>query len=114
MLAAVLMFSAMGTLAKYLRKSYPMSALILVMGLLVGSGHLMLIRAMEDASPATLAPFIYSQLVWFTGLAYLAFGDFPDTVTLIRMVVIVSARLLAVNWQHMRGLSDASDQSGTH
>jgi len=30
------------------------------------------------------------------------------------MLVIVGAGLLAVNWQHMRRLSDASDQSGTH
>jgi drug/metabolite transporter (DMT)-like permease len=90
------------------------AALMLVMGLLAGTGHLMLIRAMEHASPATLAPFIYSQLVWSTGLAFLAFGDFPDTVTLAGMLVIVGAGLLAVNWQHMRRLSDASDQSGTH
>jgi len=90
------------------------AALMLVMGLLAGSGHLVLIRAMEHASPSTLAPFIYSQLVWSTGLAYLAFGDFPDAVTLVGMMIIVSAGLLAVNWQHMRRLSDASDQSGTH
>ena len=90
------------------------AALMLVMGLLAGTGHLMLIRAMEHASPATLAPFVYSQLVWSTGLAFLAFGDFPDTVTLVGMLVIVGAGLLAVNWQHMRRLSDASDQSGTH
>jgi drug/metabolite transporter (DMT)-like permease len=90
------------------------AALMLVMGLLGGTGHLMLIRAMEHASPATLAPFIYSQLVWSTGLAFLAFGDFPDTVTLVGMLVIVGAGLLAVNWQHMRRLSDASDQPGTH
>jgi drug/metabolite transporter (DMT)-like permease len=74
----------------------------------------MLIRAMEHASPATLAPFIYSQLVWSTALAYLTFGDFPDTLTLVGMVVIVGSGLFAVNWQHMRRLSDASDQSGTH
>lgn len=90
------------------------AALMLLMGLLAGTGHLMLIRAMEHASPATLAPFIYSQLVWSTGLAFLAFGDFPDTVTLVGMLVIVGAGLLAVNWQHMRRLSDASDQSRTH
>lgn len=90
------------------------AALMLLMGLLAGTGHLMLIRAMEHASPATLAPFIYSQLVWSTGLAFLAFGDFPDKVTMVGMLVIVGAGLLAVDWKHMRRLSDASDQSGTH
>jgi hypothetical protein len=46
--------------------------------------------------------------------ARLAFGDFPDTVTLVGMLVIVGGGLLAVNWQQMRRLTDVSDQSGTH
>lgn len=87
---------------------------MLCIGLLGGFGHLLLIRAMEYASPSTLAPFVYSQLLWSTLLAYLAFGDFPDSVTLLGMLVIVAAGLLAVNWKQMRRLSDASDQSGTH
>lgn len=90
------------------------AVLMLCIGLLGGFGHLLLIRAMEHASPSTLAPYIYSQLLWSTLLAYLVFGDFPDKVTLIGMLVIVAAGLLAVNWQQMRRLSDASDQSGTH
>ena len=32
----------------------------------------------------------------------------------LHLLVIVAAGLLAVNWQQMRRLSDASDQSGTH
>lgn len=83
-------------------------------GLLGGFGHLLLIRAMEHASPSTLAPFIYSQLLWSTLLAYLAFGDFPEKVTLIGMLVIVAAGLMAVNWRQMRRLGDASDQASTH
>jgi drug/metabolite transporter (DMT)-like permease len=88
--------------------------LMVCIGLLGGFGHLLLIRAMEHASPSTLAPFVYSQLVWSTLLAYLAFGDFPEKVTLIGMLVVVAAGLLAVNWSQMRRLSDASDQAGTH
>jgi hypothetical protein len=29
-------------------------------------------------------------------------------------LILAGAVLLAVNWQHMRRLRDASDQSGTH
>ena len=87
---------------------------VVCIGLFGGFGHLLLIRAMEHTSPATLAPFVYSQLIWSTLLAYLAFGDFPEPVTLFGMLVIVAAGLLAVNWKHMRRLSDASDQAGTH
>ena len=87
---------------------------VVCIGLLGGLGHLLLIRAMEHASPSTLAPFVYSQLIWSTLLAYLAFGDFPEPMTLFGMVVVVAAGLLAVNWKHMRRVSDTSDQAGTH
>src|SRR6185503_7869635 len=79
-----------------------------------GFGHLLLIRAMEHTSPSTLAPFVYSQLIWSTLLAYLTFGDFPEPITLFGMFVVLAAGLLAVNWQHMRRLSDAADQARTH
>jgi drug/metabolite transporter (DMT)-like permease len=90
------------------------AGLMVCIGVLGGTGHLLLIRAMEYSSPSALAPYIYSQLVWSTLLAYLAFGDFPETVTLVGMFVIVAAGLLAVNWRQMRRLSDAADQARTH
>ena len=88
--------------------------LMVCIGLLGGFGHLLLIRAMEHASPSTLAPFIYSQLVWSTLLAYLAFGDFPGKVTLVGMLVVVAAGLMAVNWGQMRRLADAGNQASPH
>jgi drug/metabolite transporter (DMT)-like permease len=90
------------------------AGLMVCVGVLGGTGHLLLIRAMEYASPSMLAPYIYSQLVWSTLLAYLVFGDFPGTVSLLGMLVIVAAGLLAVNWNQMRRRSDAADQARTH
>jgi drug/metabolite transporter (DMT)-like permease len=88
--------------------------LIVAIGVLGGYGHYLLIRAVDRTSPTTLAPFIYSQLVWSTLLAYLAFGDFPDSGSLVGMAIIVGAGLMAVNWQHMRRAADAADSSGNH
>ncbi|MEO8157448.1 MAG: DMT family transporter [Betaproteobacteria bacterium] len=87
---------------------------VVCIGFLGGFGHLLLIRSMEHTSPSTLAPFVYSQLIWSTLLAYLVFGDFPEPMTLLGMFVVVAAGMLAVNWKHMRRLSDADDQTGTH
>ncbi len=75
---------------------------VICIGLLGGFGHFLLIRAVEHASPAKLAPFVYTQLVWSTLLAFLAFGDFPSSGSLFGMGVIVAAGLLAVNWQQIR------------
>jgi drug/metabolite transporter (DMT)-like permease len=83
-------------------------------GLFGGYGHHLLIRAMDHASPATLAPFVYSQLIWSTLLAYLVFRDFPDGGSLLGMGIIVAAGLLAVNWKHMRRMTDTSDSASSH
>jgi drug/metabolite transporter (DMT)-like permease len=77
-------------------------AFILGIGLLGGLGHFFLIRAVEHTSPARLAPFIYTQLVWSTLLAYLAFDEFPASGSLLGMLVIVSAGMLAIDWRQIR------------
>lgn len=77
-------------------------AFMLGIGILGGTGHFLLIRAVEHASPAALAPFVYTQLVWSTLLAYLAFGEFPDSGSLLGMAVVVLGGLLAVNWEQIR------------
>lgn len=87
---------------------------MLLIGMLGGTGHFLMIRAVEHASPMALAPFVYSQLVWSTVLAWLAFGDLPDGVSLLGMMVIVLAGMLAVNWQRMRRRTDAHDQTQSH
>lgn len=71
-------------------------------GMFGGFGHFLLIHAVEQASPAALAPFVYTQLVWSTLLAFLAFGEFPDSGSLLGMAVIIAGGLLAVNWEQIR------------
>jgi drug/metabolite transporter (DMT)-like permease len=87
----------------------PQVPLIVMIGLLGGFGHFLLIRAVEHASPTTLAPFIYVQLIFSTALAFLAFDEFPNAGSLTGMLVIVGAGLLAVDWRRMRRKRDADD-----
>jgi drug/metabolite transporter (DMT)-like permease len=117
-----LFFTALvGTLAASLvlpftwqRPTLMQAALMTAIGCLGGFGHFLLIRAVEIASPTALAPFIYTQLVWSTLLAFIAFGEFPDFVSLLGMLVIVAAGLLAVNWQRMRRRTDAAERAPMH
>jgi len=78
------------------------AAIMFGMGVLGGYGHYLLIRAVEYASPASLAPFSYTQLIWSTLLGYAAFSDFPDSGSLLGMAVVVIAGLLALNWKQLR------------
>ena len=71
-------------------------ALLLMMGLLATIGHLALIRAFDYAGATTLAPLVYTQLIWVTLLGWILFGDFPDGWSLAGMITIVAAGLLLV------------------
>jgi drug/metabolite transporter (DMT)-like permease len=79
--------------------------MMIAIGCLGGLGHFLLIRAVEVASPSALAPFIYTQLMWSTLLAFLAFGDFPDPGSLLGMLVIAAAGLLSIDWKQVRSRS---------
>ncbi|MCW5626315.1 MAG: DMT family transporter, partial [Burkholderiales bacterium] len=89
-------------------------ALMVAIGFFGGFGHFLLIRAVEHASPMALAPFVYTQLIWSTLLAWIVFNEFPDHGTLTGMGVIIAAGLLAVNWDHMRRRTDATNSAQGH
>lgn len=73
----------------------PQSALhvaaLAVLGMLGGSGHLLLIKAYHYGPASRLAPFGYSQLIWVMLLGYLAFGDFPDIWSLIGIAILMGS-----------------------
>jgi drug/metabolite transporter (DMT)-like permease len=57
---------------------------------------------------------VYTQLLWSTLLAFLAFGEFPDSGSLVGMAVIVAAGLLALNWRHLRAAAASGRIKPTH
>jgi len=63
------------------------------MGVLGGTGHLLLIRGLRLAPASLLSPFMYTQLLWGLLLGYAVFGDLPDVWTLIGSAVIVASGL---------------------
>jgi drug/metabolite transporter (DMT)-like permease len=68
-------------------------ALLLVTGFFGGLGHWFLIKAHETAPAPTLAPFLYTQLLWMVLLGYLVFGDLPGWSTLLGAAIIVGSGL---------------------
>ena len=82
---------------------------LIAMGLVGGGGHYLLIRAYENAPPATLAPFSYIQLVWAACLSWLVFDHIPDAGSVLGMAIIVSAGLFAV-WMQRRKMR--ADEEG--
>jgi drug/metabolite transporter (DMT)-like permease len=76
-------------------------ALLLMMGFLATVGHLALIRAYDYAGATTLAPLVYTQLIWVMLLGWIVFGDFPDAWSLVGMAIIVVSGLYIVNRQRL-------------
>ncbi len=68
-------------------------ALMLLMGIAGGIGHHMLIKAHTMAPAPTLAPFVYTQIVWMIIVGFVVFGDVPDIYTLVGASIVVSSGL---------------------
>lgn len=65
--------------------------LFMVMGGLGAASQLLTITACAKAPMPTLAPFGYTEIIAATLVGYLLFGDFPDAVTWIGIVIIVAS-----------------------
>ncbi|MCX7896537.1 MAG: DMT family transporter [Rhodocyclaceae bacterium] len=69
----------------------PEALLIASLGIFGGTGHFLLISAFRHAPATTLSPLLYVQLIWATLLGWLLFGDWPDPISLVGMLLIAAA-----------------------
>lgn len=83
-------------------------ALMLGIGVLGTTGHLLLILALGMAPTATLMPFVYTQIAVATGLGWAIFGQWPDGWALLGMVVIAGCGAAGV-WLNMRKAAQPLD-----
>lgn len=68
------------------------------LGILGGSGHLLLIHAFRNAPASFLSPFLYAQLLWATLLGAAIFGHWPNQLALLGMcIVMLSGAWLGLN-----------------
>ncbi|MFG1345967.1 DMT family transporter [Xanthobacter autotrophicus DSM 431] len=80
--------------------------LMLELGAVAGAGHFLLILAHARAPAATLAPFIYTQIISMIVLGWLVFGQVPSLWTLAgASIVIASGAYLLVMERRNRGLA---------
>lgn len=71
--------------------------LFVATGIFGGLGHWLLIKAHERAPAPTLAPFLYTQIVWMTLFGYVVFGDVPDALTLLGAAIIIASGLYVLH-----------------
>jgi drug/metabolite transporter (DMT)-like permease len=68
-------------------------ALMLFTGFLGGVGHWLLIKAHQGTGASTLAPFMYTQIVWMVLLGWLVFADIPTLWTILGAGIIIASGL---------------------
>ena len=71
------------------------------MGLGSAVGHLMMLKAYEYARPATITPFLYSQIPFALCAGWLLYGHIPDQWAVIGMLTIAVGGLCSV-WLSVR------------
>jgi drug/metabolite transporter (DMT)-like permease len=69
----------------------PDMGLLLALGVLATLGHSLFTAAYREAPASLLAPMQYVHLVWATGLGWLVFGQIPDNVSLLGMLLVMAA-----------------------
>ena len=73
--------------------SLTQTSIILSLGVYGCIGHFMIIRAFSETPASIISPLLYSQLVWATLLGWQIFGQFPDLLTLLGMLIIGGSSL---------------------
>ncbi|WP_210326026.1 DMT family transporter [Oricola nitratireducens] len=75
--------------------------LILLLACAAGTGELLIIRALELAEAATLAPLQYTMIVWSTGLSWLVFSQLPDGWTLVGAAIIMASGIYTLHRERL-------------
>lgn len=75
--------------------------LFLLLGVLAGLGHWCVITAFLQSQASRLTPFTYLQMVWPLGFGWLLFGQFPDHISIIGILVILASGVWLA-WQERR------------
>jgi drug/metabolite transporter (DMT)-like permease len=78
------------------------AGLMVLIGVIGGMGHYLLILAHRLAQASTLAPFIYTQVVWTTTLGLVVFGDVPHRWTIIGGTIIIASGLYLLHRETVR------------
>lgn len=76
-------------------------AILVVLGVLSGYGHLLVVHAFRLAPVSILAPFQYFEIISATILGFLVFGDFPSASKWLGVVIIVGSGLYII-WRERR------------
>jgi len=82
--------------------SFQQVFLIILLACTAGTGEVLIIRALELAEAATLAPLQYTMIIWSTGLSWLIFSQPPDGWTLLGAAIIMASGIYTLHRERLK------------
>lgn len=79
-------------------------SLVVAIGFFGWLGHQLATNAHRMAPASTLAPFVYTQILWMTGAGYLFFNTIPDQWVYVGAAIVVASGLYV--WLRERQLGE--------
>ena len=64
---------------------------IVLVGLISSSGHALMVLSYANAPATIVTPFLYTSIIVATALGYYVFGDFPNLVAWIGIIIIIAS-----------------------
>lgn len=85
------------------------TGLFLLTGALGFMGQYLVIRALQEGEASTVAPFLYTQLIWATLFGVVLFGNFPDLWTFIGAAIVIGSGIYIWHRERRRALAAAHE-----
>ncbi|HEV7345167.1 MAG TPA: DMT family transporter [Devosia sp.] len=95
-------FNGVMMIPYFVLPSLEQMAVFLGIGLLGGTGGLLLIGAAKRSPANLVAPVQYSQLIWAIVFGAAFFGEYPDYVAVIGLVIVLTAGLANVMTEKLK------------
>ena len=96
------LFNGLLMIPVFVLPSLEQMAIFLAIGLLGGTGGLLLIGATRRSPASLVAPVQYSQLIWAIVFGAAFFGEYPDYVAVVGLVIVLAAGLANVMTEKVR------------
>jgi drug/metabolite transporter (DMT)-like permease len=79
-------------------------AALAAIGLLGGTGHILLTESYRYAAASVVAPFDYTSMIWALVLGYTMFGEMPTVMIGLGSAIIAGAGLFVIWREHQLAL----------
>jgi drug/metabolite transporter (DMT)-like permease len=87
-------------------------AALVSIGVLGGTGHIVLTESYRYASASVVAPFDYTTMIWALLLGYAMFGETPTLMIILGSAIIAAAGLFVIWREHQLALAHKRDVAG--